>query len=196
MQIPNFRTGFTFVELLIVISLMAILGASVSAAFLSFEKRQRLTEAASVLKNTVRQAQNNALSGKSQCAATNGGLVGWYVTLTIASNQITMTGLCETLPIASGGPLFTFGTSTVTLPAGVTVAGMAYGSTSISGPAYELFRHLKDGVTFHSATPFINTSDDSLLNLYGTTPQNNFTVTLSSSEGTSNVVMTSAGEVQ
>jgi len=189
-KVYQHKAGFTFVELLVVISLMAIVGASVSAAFLSFEKRQRLTEATGVLKNTLRQVQNNALSGnKTQCVDTD-RLAGWSLLVAIGSGTLTLGGQC-----LSSGAVFT--TSSVLLPAGVTVGGINYGSVSISGTnAYVVFRPLSQGASFHTQAQFADSATGDLINLFGTLPQDPLTITLFSSNGSANVVIYPTGEVK
>jgi prepilin-type N-terminal cleavage/methylation domain-containing protein len=56
------RFSFTLIELLIVISIIAILTSFTAAAFNNYSRRQRLTEAVKQLDATLRDAQTRALS--------------------------------------------------------------------------------------------------------------------------------------
>src|SRR3989344_5284442 len=87
----QFIKGFTIIELLIVMSLLGIATTLVSAAYLSFEKRERVKSAALDLKSNLRLAQNKALSGDkgisgtSEICGTSSTLVGWFVRIDTGS---------------------------------------------------------------------------------------------------------------
>ncbi|MCA9355888.1 hypothetical protein KC865_05085 [Candidatus Kaiserbacteria bacterium] len=65
--------GFSLVEIMLVISLMFILGSFVAPIGMSFYHLQLLNETTDGLKNSLRQAQSFALTGK------NGQAFGVYV---------------------------------------------------------------------------------------------------------------------
>ncbi len=56
------RTGFTLVEILIVISLITILSAISVPAIVSFQRNQTITQASKKLKSDLRYVQNKSLS--------------------------------------------------------------------------------------------------------------------------------------
>lgn len=198
-KVYKFFSGFTFIELLIVISLMAIVGASVSAAYLSFENRQRVKEAALIVKNQIRAVQNNALSGVTTCSQIpdplNGNrpktFTGWEVWFDLnTSNQFYYSVICKSFSAFD----VVNSAKVVTLPASVTIQDVKYGGTQQS-PLIVYFRALNEGATFHNnARTFSNTTGE-LINILGTIPQNDVTIVLSGSGILYNVVIRPSGEV-
>ena len=99
------RAGFTLVELVVVISIMAVVLAGGVASFRKFSQKQILTDAARELKNTLRLAQTNAATGeKGNCACGDGGdnicgtpddetIAGWEVDF--GSGNYKIYGVCE-----------------------------------------------------------------------------------------------------
>jgi len=153
--------GFTLIELLIVIVLFGITSTLITASYLTFEKNQRIKNAAQTLKNDLRFAQNKALAGdkgaNSECPQAS-TLVGWYVKFdTTQTSTYTYAGVCNT-----GGVNSPFNPKTVTFPSGVTL----YNSIDIGGIAYSgnvvkvLFKPLSTGISLHddSNPPFNSAS--------------------------------------
>src|SRR3990167_7502376 len=74
------KAGFTLIELLIVITLFAITSSLITASYITFEKNQRIRNAAQTLKNDLRFTQNKSLAGdkgvsnvsSSDCTDTSG----------------------------------------------------------------------------------------------------------------------------
>jgi prepilin-type N-terminal cleavage/methylation domain-containing protein len=83
--------GFTLIELLIVIILFSMTTFIAAAAYLSFERDQRVKSAVLTLKNDLRFTQNKALSGdkntSTNCTASARTLVGWYIQIRIPINS-------------------------------------------------------------------------------------------------------------
>src|SRR3989338_10011742 len=82
----SIKKGFTFIELLVVITIFGLTASLVTASYLTFERNQRLKNAALTLKNELRLIQNRALSGDKappsdpeSCYSKEGILVGWYL---------------------------------------------------------------------------------------------------------------------
>jgi len=65
--ILNTKFGFTLVELLITISILAILFSIGVAQYLKFNRRQFVRQAALELKTNLTHAREMALSGKKEC---------------------------------------------------------------------------------------------------------------------------------
>ncbi len=69
--------GFTLIELIIVIAIMAAFMALVLPRFFNFNKSQDLQNEAESLKLALRTIQNNALSGVNKC--TNARSSSWFI---------------------------------------------------------------------------------------------------------------------
>lgn len=165
--------AFTLVELLIVITLFGLTAAAVVAAYLSFERNQRLKNGALALKNDIRFVQNKALSGDkvADVAVPNGcpttgasasTLVGWYIKMqTVAGSNTSyrMAGDCLT-----GSTEADFGIITRNLPRGVKISRITYSSIDYTG-VNVLFRPLLSGATSHSPTLDFVDSSGNLQNL-------------------------------
>lgn len=168
---PN--SGFTLIELMVVVVITALLVGGGVAAYNNFNQNQILNQAASTLKTNLRDAQNRALSGEKvcgpgACGGTNSicgdetgelPLDGWQVTF--SSGSYTMTGVC--------GGLVIFPSPTPTpipLPGGVTIS------------------------TFPSPNPIKFKSLP-----HGTNIVDSATIILSYNGRTKNVIVTSGGDV-
>jgi prepilin-type N-terminal cleavage/methylation domain-containing protein len=200
LEFGHFKNGFTFIELLIVISLMAIVAASVSAAFLNFEKRQRVKEAALMVKNGIRTMQNNATSGKDVNCTGTLTLAGWTFSANVGSSVFFYAVYCGNPPdFASYGSSL----KSLKLPQGVTFMDIKYGpigGSTVSVNSLRIFtRTLKMGFSFHQSgmgvTSFFNSDTGDLVNLVGTMPQDPVTIILSGSGVTYGVVVMPSGEV-
>jgi len=102
--------GFTLVELLIVITIMASLLSLGLASFTSFNKRERLKQAALTLKATLRFAQTKSISSEkpaSDCTQFVGLRVSFTSENYSTQHECSPEGLVGTV-------------DTVTLPVGVT----------------------------------------------------------------------------
>src|SRR3989344_245162 len=154
------RFGFTIIELLIVMSILGIATTLVSAAYLSFEKRERVKSAALDLKSNLRLAQNKALSGDKgiqgsgeECPTTS-TLVGWFVRLEENKNSYDIVGACQNSPVIE----VEFATKTVNFPEGVSLTEIWYESKNVAfsqslTEANLLFRPIDLGVyTFNPST--------------------------------------------
>jgi len=110
---------------------MSILGITislVSAAFLSFERRERVKTAAFDLKSNLRLAQNKALAGDkglpngSNCS-TSQTLVGWYMSFdSTTPNQYEIWLSCQNNPGMEDAFLF----NTIILPDEVNIVELRY----------------------------------------------------------------------
>ncbi len=177
--------------------MMAIFGLTVSlvtASFLTFDRNQKLANAALTLKSDLRQVQNNALAGNKGaggiCPSTS-TLGGWYLLIsTSAGNngKYTIAGDCRT-----GGAESSFGAKTILLPAGVTVTSTSLGAVS----SVAIFSQpIAAGVTYHNGSlvpPFFDASGN-LASQMGAGSVLTITLT-STSGGTYQVVIAPSGEI-
>ena len=202
LEIKNwkFKNGFTFIELLVVISLMAIIGASVTAAYLGFEKRQRVKEAALIVKNEIRAMQNNATSGKDVNCVSGSKLLGWVFDADLGSGSLNYGIFCyDAASYAFVQSYYDASKKGIKLPQGVGLIDVKYGplggsSTSI-GHLYIFHKALGLGYSFHSSLSLADANTGDLLNTIGIMPQDPVTIILGASGTTYGVVVKPSGEV-
>ena len=172
--------GFTLIELLVVIALFGITSTLITASYITFEKNQRIRNAAQTLKNDLRFAQNKALAGdkgaNNECPMAN-TLVGWYVTINTSPLSYTYAGVCD----IGGGQ--TFNPKTINYPSGVTLNTIKLGGIPQSTTVTILFKPLTTGAVLYSNSgpPFsnsINFSGDLVIELKGSQTSNVNTVTV------------------
>lgn len=123
-------SGYTLIEILVVVAITAVLASSGWAAYRTFDNNQKLAQAASTLRSNLRDAQNRALSGEkpgSGCTVLDGYRV------TFAATSYSVQAWCS----PQGG----VGTKTVNLtgvqipsptPAAILFKSLAHG-TDITG---------------------------------------------------------------
>ncbi len=196
-QFSIFKRGFSLIELLIVVAIFGLTVSLVTAAFITFDRNQKLRNAALQLKSDLRQAQNKALSGdkgsgSATCPST-ATLGGWYIQINTDptggnNGKYTLAGDCKT-----GASDSSFAAKTTFLPGGVTVSTTSLGAIA---SVDIFFRPLSSGVTFHNASlspPFFDSSGN-LVNQVGAGSA--LTITLSAATGgTYQVVVSSSGEI-
>lgn len=111
------RKAFTFVEILVVMSLLGLLTGGVLVSYQRTSARQTIEMASQKLRQVYTSARANALSGKKDTAACGTvPLDGWVVNLNAASAPVTYSvyGVC-------GATTFPNPAAVESLPAGVTV---------------------------------------------------------------------------
>lgn len=196
-KVSGLKLGFSLIELLIVVAIFGLTVSMVTAAFITFDRSQKLRNAAQQLKSDLRQAQNKALSGDkgsgpATCPST-AILGGWYIQISTDSaggknGKYTLAGDCKT-----GATDGSFAPKTIFLPGGVTVSTTSLGALS---NAAIFFQPLTFGVTYHNAglsPPFFDLSGN-LVNQVGAGSA--LTITLSAATGgTYQVVVLSSGEI-
>ena len=119
--------GFTLLELLVVISIMAILTIIAVPNFNKYSEDQKLNDAASQLQSVLRQAQNNAQTG-TVCNVSSGisKATYWRVSLskTSPANQFYSIGpFCETGLVTA---------QQIDLPEGVTIYDLNLDSCTLA----------------------------------------------------------------
>ncbi len=156
------RQGFGLIEFLIVIAIFGLSVSLITASFLTFERNQRVKNAARQLKSDLRLAQNKASSGDKGIGTgllclstvTPETLVGWYVNMTAGSSSYTIAGDC----LKSTGET-SFGSKTINLPRGVKLRASTDNPAGITNGIYTpssaniLFQPLTNKTTFLSLAP-------------------------------------------
>ena len=180
------KLGFSLIELLVVVSLFGITASLITAAYLSFERSQRIKSAASALKSDLRLVQNQAYSGDKGagglCSATS-SLGGWYLSLKQGDNTYTIGGDCITGTSESG-----FLVKTISLPRDIVVNKIFYDpNPSLSLPLAIFYRPLSGIVSFHNASygvDFLQDDGVTLRNPLPQPPQSAVTIQLANSDKT------------
>lgn len=110
------RSGFTLLELLISISIMALLFTAGYANYRDFQRRQHLESAVTSVRGDLRFAQGLALSGRKPagCSSLNG-----YMFRRRNDSQYRIEAVCNNGQTCNGNSDFCF--KTVDLPQGVTI---------------------------------------------------------------------------
>lgn len=92
---PVDSRGFTLLELLVVVSILVLLFGVGIASFNTFNRRERLKQAALNFKSTLRFAQTRAISAEkpASCVTNNSTFVGIRIEFT--SNSYTVKHVCS-----------------------------------------------------------------------------------------------------
>lgn len=195
-------SGFSLIEVIVVIALFAITSIVVTTSYIGFEGRERLKNAALQLKSDLRFVQSKAQSGDKGLAAstcaTVDSLVGWYVTFSLTGTTYTYAGDCLTR--SDGITDTAFASSTAKLPTDVTISALEYNGLPVNnGVLTILFKPLDYSVLFYSAAvPVPNFTNDTTklleTGLSGASPDE-VTITLQNSNGDYQVKINRSGEV-
>lgn len=179
--------GITLIEVLLVLGMVGIFFSITIPVLQTFNRNQSLKSAAVTIKNDLRQAQDNAFSGrkldKGLGCATNTTLLGWYVYFeTSASTSYEVRGLCSDGLAFSG--------KNITLPSGVSISAIRKyqpAPTSAASPLYILFRTSRQDIGFYSiiGSPFPGTE------ITGTTYQ----ITLTLNSANHYIYIVNSGEI-
>jgi prepilin-type N-terminal cleavage/methylation domain-containing protein len=220
-ELPDIRklSGFSLIELVVVIALFTITTIAVTTSYVSFQGRETLKAAALTLKSDLRQVQNSAQSGDKAsnestygCVSTTGTtpnividshiLGGWYLSVADGGSSYTITGICLNTP--SYGEA-TFGSKTVNLPTGVTVSAITctqcgVGTTfAASDVLVVFFKSLASDVSFFknpTITPAPALFDSSgVLTASYMTGNGETVITLNSTDGSYKIHISQVGEI-
>lgn len=187
---PTNVKGFSLIELMVVVTLFGIAASLVTASYLTFERNQRLKNAAILLKNDLRLVANKATAGDKGpggvCPASS-TLGGWYLYADFSAGSNTsykfggdcVTGAAETV----------FLERTVGLPQDTKINRIFYDTGNLNLATTFFFRPLKSGVSFHNgvfAPPdFFEADGITLRNLMPGMPQTSWvTVEISNTDAT------------
>lgn len=149
-KLSNLKAAYTLIELMIVVSLIGLAIGLITVSYLTFERRQRVRNAALELKDNIKYAQNKALSGdkgfggevQDFCSESE-VLAGWYVRILSGAETYSIAGDCVN-PAAATKPERKFGEKIYKLPKDVSIVGLNAGDE-----ATILFRPLSEKATFH-----------------------------------------------
>jgi prepilin-type N-terminal cleavage/methylation domain-containing protein len=92
------QTGFSLIEMLVAITIMMILVGMGVAAFLTFNDRQTLVQAAKTVQGHMRAAQVKARAGDSPAGCS--GLQAYAVRMAVNSNILRLVAVCENGEVA------------------------------------------------------------------------------------------------
>lgn len=96
----DLTSGFTLIEILVVVSIMLFLVSGAIAAYSTLNQKQTLVSAGQTIKNVLRDAQSRAFTGeKAQCATAGLTLKGWDVDFTAKTIYAECTSSSVPTPI-------------------------------------------------------------------------------------------------
>lgn len=136
------KQGFSLLELLVVIMLFSLTSFVVSASYITFERNQRVKNAAHALKNDIRLVQNKASSGDKGSGGVcipSSSLGGWYMELIDEASSYRIAGVCLSVSEAD------FNSRTINLPKDVKITNLQYGSARTE--VHVLYRPLSTNVS-------------------------------------------------
>lgn len=133
----NISSGFTLVELVVVLMTMSLLFTFAYASYREFARRQQVTSALGLLKSDLRLAQQLATSGKKPTSGCT-RLDGYELFVECSSKRYTIYPRCDG---ATGSTAF----KTVNFPFGVTFS-------STTGSSSLIFKVLGNGVNISSGS--------------------------------------------
>lgn len=203
-------SGFSLIELMVVVSLFGIAASLITASYLTFERNQRLKNAASQIKSDIRLVQNKASAGDkgpivadSVCPRVSYILGGWY--FLASANQLSYTIGGDCVRQSDGNEtLFYDGVTTqkvISLPKDIRINRIFTDTGNVGLPMAIFYRPLKSGVSFHNAGAtfpgFFLADGTNLDNLMPGMPQNTtVTIELANNVGTLyQVKIQSTGEI-
>lgn len=196
--------GFSFIELMVVISIGAIISIVGVASYTNFATSTVLKNAALQLKSDLRLTQNKVVAGDKRvndnaslrCPKVEPSgkplytLVGWYLTLTKSSNTYTINSTCRdadnpSAPDQADIPVF----KTIKLPQGVSISDIDGSVAAVQ----VLFQPLVVGATFHGvSTPPFYVSGTLQPEVVYTAP---YKITLSDGTGSYQLFIEPSGEI-
>lgn len=195
--------GFSLIELMIVISLFAIITILATISYISFEGGQRLKNGALQIKSDLRLAQSSAQSGDKGAGSclTGSKLAGWYATFNSAAgsnSSYTIAGDC----LDASNNETSYSSGTYNLPQGVTILEMRCGpigsaeiSHSLVTPVSILFRPLEYSVSFYSSAALDFFTAAGALNSTNLLSGTELLIKLQSADGSYYIKMNSSGQV-
>lgn len=135
------KAAFTLVELLVAMTILAIVGGAGMAGFRQAALRQSVDAAQGQLMGVLSQAQSNASAGVRDATCGANSLTGWRVTFTATTFKVE--GVC--------GPT-TFSTKTYTLAASISL-------TTLPSPNPIIFKPLRAGTNVPNSTNIVITGN-------------------------------------
>lgn len=163
--LTNKKSGFSLIELLVVISLFTITSIAVTVSYVSFANKEQVKNGALLLKSDLRSAQSKAISGdktsnSGDCPTLTSGsgsivsantLAGWYLDITpgAATTSYTLSGDCFSDSTTFGESAFS--AKTVNLPQGVFITAVKKDLVPVATRAYIFFKVLDNSVAFYDA---------------------------------------------
>ena len=150
-------SGFTLIEILVVISVIGIIFTIGVAAYNQFARRQLVNQTSQELRNNLRLAQSKALAGEKPQGCL-GHLNGYQVNF--SANSYTVAALCDSL--------VTIGT--YNLPSNVAIAGPSSILFKVLGRGTEVTGALPVVISGFDQTNWITVESAGGINLTGATP--------------------------
>lgn len=131
----TFQSGFTLIEVIIVIAITGIVFAGGIVNFRDFDRRQSLSQAATTLKRDLDLARTKAFTSEKTTGCTN-TLVGWRVAFSAGSYSLIAD--CDVNDVTFKTVNFPTGITKTGGASSVTFSVLARGTTSASNDTITL----------------------------------------------------------
>lgn len=145
-----FGEGFTLIELMVVMSIGALIAVLTIPSYISFNRSQEVKQAASFLKSNLRDAQNRSFAGEKEtllCTSSD-VLAGFFGEFSVNGISFNIKGICglNTFPSSSAS-------YNKKLATNITINRLLNGSScaSIGSSASVLFKPIGKGALFYTA---------------------------------------------
>lgn len=143
------KSAFTLIELMVVISIGALIAVLTIPSYISFNRSQEVKQAAGFLKSNLRDAQNRSFAGEKHNLCTPSNILeGLFAEFWVNGTTFNIKGLCGLITPSPASSYIK------KLPANITVKSLlnVSGTTcaSLGSPLRVLFKPIGKGTNFYN----------------------------------------------
>lgn len=141
------KTAFTLIELMVVMSIGALIAVLTIPSYISFNRSQEVKQAASFLKSNLRDAQNRSFAGEKHSLCESSDILeGFFAEFWVNGTTFNIKGLCG---LITSSPASSY---IKKLPANITIKSLLNGTTcaSLESPLRVLFKPIGKGTLFYN----------------------------------------------
>lgn len=143
------KSAFTLIELMVVMSIAAIIATLTIPSYIRFNRSQEVKQGAVFLKSNLRDAQNRSFSGEKDLVLcqTSDTLAGFFGELSVGGTSFNIKGLCGLNTFPTSATLYS-----KSLSNNLKINRLLNGSncSSIGSSVNILFKPIGKGASFYS----------------------------------------------